>query len=127
MSAIHVQMPVGHSPQKIKRPEIIIELTAREFGVEVSDLHRKSRKRIYREPRQVSMFLLNRLTSLSLKQIGEMFGGGYDHTTVIHSRTQIQDYIDTEEDFRRRVDALTQQVFYVDSNFRPAVYTKTIG
>src|SRR5262249_35803999 len=54
------------------------------FEVELTQLCSDSRSRNTVLPRQVSMYLARRLTSLSLEQIGAFFGGR-DHSTVLHA------------------------------------------
>lgn len=53
------------------------------FSIRVSDLKGKRRNRQIARPRQIAMALSKELTSLSLPDIGEAFGGR-DHTTIIH-------------------------------------------
>jgi chromosomal replication initiator protein len=57
--------------------------TSRHFALRVSDLRSPSRRRGVVQARDVAMYLARQLTSKSLKQIGEYFGGR-DHTTVLH-------------------------------------------
>lgn len=54
------------------------------YGIRVSDLKSKRRNRQIARPRQIAMSLAKELTSLSLPDIGDAFGGR-DHTTVIHA------------------------------------------
>ncbi|MDY0168851.1 MAG: DnaA/Hda family protein [Thermoguttaceae bacterium] len=57
--------------------------TARYFSLRVADLRGRSRRRAVVTARDIAMYLARRLTSHSLDQIGEYFGGR-DHTTVSH-------------------------------------------
>ena len=52
--------------------------------VRLSDLSSKRRNRSIARPRQIAMALAKELTSHSLPEIGEAFGGR-DHTTVLHA------------------------------------------
>lgn len=54
------------------------------YKIKVSELCSKSRQRRVVRPRQIAMALCKELTSHSLPQIGDAFGGR-DHTTVIHA------------------------------------------
>ena len=54
------------------------------FKIKLSDLHSKRRNRAVARPRQVAMALAKELTSHSLPEIGDAFGGR-DHTTVLHA------------------------------------------
>ena len=58
------------------------------FNVKVSDLRAKRRTISIVRPRQIAMYLIRELTTHSLPEIGEFFGGK-DHTTVLHSCSKI--------------------------------------
>jgi chromosomal replication initiator protein len=66
----------------------IQKVVADYYKVKVSDMHSKNRSRIVARPRQMAMALAKELTSLSLPEIGQNFGGR-DHTTVLHACRQI--------------------------------------
>lgn len=68
--------------------ENIQKVVADYYKVKVSDMHSKNRSRIVARPRQMAMTLSKDLTSLSLPEIGQNFGGR-DHTTVLHACRQI--------------------------------------
>jgi len=59
------------------------------YKIQVSDLKTKKRIKNVVLPRQIAMFLVRELTSLSLPEIGQQFGGK-DHTTVLHSYKKIK-------------------------------------
>lgn len=73
-----------------------IQKTVAEFySIRVSDLKSKRRNRNIARPRQVAMALSKELTSLSLPDIGDAFGGR-DHTTVIHACKKVDELTKTE-------------------------------
>ncbi|HEY2462413.1 MAG TPA: chromosomal replication initiator protein DnaA, partial [Candidatus Acidoferrum sp.] len=53
------------------------------FGLRAQDLKMRSNSKVIAYPRQVAMFIVKRLTSASLPEIGRQFGGKH-HTTVLH-------------------------------------------
>jgi chromosomal replication initiator protein len=55
------------------------------------------------------MYLAKKFTKSSLKNIGEHFGG-FDHTTVIHSCQTVEDLMDTDNEYKEKVDELQQKV-----------------
>ena len=69
-------------------PEIIIEETAKCYGVDVSDIMSTSRTAKVTLARQVAMYIIRSLTQLSLPDIGRVFGR--DHTTVMHSLEKVE-------------------------------------
>ena len=60
-------------------------------------------------PRQIAMYLSRLLTNLSLKEIGEAFGGR-DHGTVIYACTTVENRMEVEESVKRTVDYLQTQL-----------------
>jgi len=62
--------------------ENIQKTVADYFSIRVADLKSKRRNRQIARPRQIAMALAKELTSMSLPDIGDAFGGR-DHTTVI--------------------------------------------
>lgn len=70
--------------------ENIIKTVAEYYNVKVSDLLSKKRTRMIARPRQVAMSLSKELTSHSLPDIGNSFGGR-DHTTVLHAVRKIEE------------------------------------
>ena len=80
------------------------------YNIKLSDLLSNKRNRSLARPRQLSMSLAKELTTHSLPEIGESFGGR-DHTTVLHACRRINELrtVDTniEEDYKKLVRALT--------------------
>jgi chromosomal replication initiator protein len=75
--------------------ENIQKTVANYYQVRVADLLSKRRSRSVARPRQVAMALAKELTSHSLPEIGDAFGGR-DHTTVLHACKRIKDLRDSE-------------------------------
>ncbi len=75
------------------------------YKIKLSDMHSKKRSRDIARPRQVAMALAKELTSLSLPNIGDAFGGR-DHTTVLHACKTIAEMRTTDEDIAKDYDAL---------------------
>ena len=75
--------------------ENIQKTVADYFSVRVSDLKSKRRNRQIARPRQIAMSLAKELTSMSLPDIGDAFGGR-DHTTVIHACKKVDELIKTD-------------------------------
>lgn len=80
------------------------------YKIKISDLLSKRRTRTIARPRQVAMSLAKELTSHSLPEIGEAFGGR-DHTTVLHACRKIaslrEESADLGEDYKNLVRQLT--------------------
>ena len=69
------------------------------YKMKVADLHSKRRTRTITRPRQMAMALAKELTSHSLPEIGEAFGGR-DHTTVLHACRKVGELQETDPSIR---------------------------
>ena len=80
------------------------------FKVRMSDLLSKRRSRSIARPRQIAMALAKELTTRSLPEIGEAFGGR-DHTTVLHACRKIKELvsedINVQEDWKNLLRILS--------------------
>jgi chromosomal replication initiator protein len=81
---------------KLVTIENIQKTVADYYKVRMADLLSRRRSRSVARPRQVAMALAKELTSHSLPEIGDAFGGR-DHTTVLHACKRIKDLRDTEQ------------------------------
>lgn len=70
--------------------ENIQKTVADYYKIKVSEMYSKKRTRIVARPRQMAMAIAKELTTLSLPDIGEAFGGR-DHTTVLHGFRKINE------------------------------------
>jgi chromosomal replication initiator protein len=68
--------------------ENIQKTVAEYYNIRVSDLLSKRRNRSITRPRQIAMSITKELTSHSLPEIGDAFGGR-DHSTVIHANKKV--------------------------------------
>lgn len=69
-------------------PEIIIEETAKYYSMEPAAITGSSRVKEIVQARQVSIYLIRSITSLSLPEIGKVFN--QHHTTVMHSLEKVE-------------------------------------
>ena len=88
----------------------IQKIVAEYFKIRVADLHAKTRTRHIARPRQIAMALAKELTTHSLPEIGDAFGGR-DHTTVIHACRKVAELVGqdarTKEDYDNLVRILS--------------------
>jgi chromosomal replication initiator protein len=81
--------------EKLVTVENIQKTVAEYYKIRIADLLSKRRSRSIARPRQVAMALAKDLTSHSLPEIGDAFGGR-DHTTVIHACRRIKELRESE-------------------------------
>lgn len=88
----------------------IQKTVAEYFKIKISDLLSKRRNRAIARPRQIAMTLAKELTSHSLPEIADSFGGR-DHTTVIHACRTVKNLINSNinlaEDYRNLIRILS--------------------
>jgi chromosomal replication initiator protein len=108
--AKHALRDVLALQDKLVTVENIQKTVAEYFKIRVADLLSKRRSRSIARPRQMAMALAKELTTHSLPEIGDAFGGR-DHTTVLHACRRIRDLRDSEtrvaEDFNNLLRTLT--------------------
>jgi chromosomal replication initiator protein len=81
--------------EKLVTVENIQKTVADYFKIRVADLLSQRRSRSIARPRQVAMALAKELTTHSLPEIGDAFGGR-DHTTVLHACKRMKELRETD-------------------------------
>ena len=88
------------------KPTDIIGQVAKYFHLTFDDLVGRSRTKNVALARQIAMYLAREMTSMSLLDIGEVFGGR-DHTTVMHAYTRVSDEMQQKQEIYTYVTELT--------------------
>ncbi|NMM99323.1 chromosomal replication initiator protein DnaA [Bifidobacterium olomucense] len=88
------------------KPTDIIGQVAKYFHLTFDDLVGRSRTKNVALARQIAMYLAREMTSMSLLDIGEVFGGR-DHTTVMHAYTRVSDEMQQKQEIYNYVMELT--------------------
>jgi chromosomal replication initiator protein len=89
--------------------DLIQRRVAETYDLRLADMTSKRRPANIALPRMVAMYLSRRLTSASLNEIGEAFGGR-DHGTVLHANRQIEERMKGDEKLRRIVTYLSEKL-----------------
>jgi chromosomal replication initiator protein len=84
---------------------IVMSSVADYFGPSMAELRGSKRSRTVVIPRQIGMYLAKQMTSASLQEIGDEFGGKH-HSTVMHSIAKIGDLRRVDWDLDRAVRTL---------------------
>ncbi|MFT9008381.1 MAG: chromosomal replication initiator protein DnaA [Bifidobacterium sp.] len=88
------------------KPTDIITQVAQYFHLTFDDLVGRTRTKNIALARQIAMYLGREMTSMSLVDIGEVFGGR-DHTTVMHAYTRISGEMQEKREIYNYVMELT--------------------
>ncbi len=83
----------------------IIETVCNHFNVSPSAVGGKCRKRDFVVARQVSMYLAQKYTKMPASRIGKLVGNR-DHSTVIHSCTQVENRLKVDKEFLAEIQSL---------------------
>jgi chromosomal replication initiator protein len=97
--------PPGYRPPIEK----IQEAVAAHYGLTVAKLTSSSREQKVALPRQVAMYLCRELAKDTLQTIAEKFNKK-DHTTVISAIDRVKSLIETDEQVRVAIQALTSKL-----------------
>jgi len=87
----------------------IIKACADHFGVALKDITNGGRTKQLALARQVAMYLLRGTLSLSLKEIGGLFGNK-DHTTVMHAIKRVGDLRTSDPVFAAKLEKLSKGI-----------------
>ena len=88
------------------KPSDIIGQVAKYFHLTFDQIVGRTRTKNVALARQIAMYLSREMTSISLKDIGDVFGGR-DHTTVMHACTRISDEMREKQEIYNYVMELT--------------------
>jgi len=89
--------------------EHVMNTVAQAFGISCEKLQSKDRSREIALPRQIAMYLMREEANATLLQIGSSLGGR-DHTTVLYACDKVADMIERDDQLRRRVFQIRDQL-----------------
>lgn len=81
---------------------IIFWKVSQETKISRQLITKRTRKREIVQARQLVQYFLERYTKLSLPEIGKLTGG-FDHSTILASKKNIKNLMDTDKHFREWV------------------------
>lgn len=108
IQAVQSAIQGAHRKQDISLSSITNSV-ARHFRLRSADLRSNSRKQALVRARSLAMWLARRLTSMSMNQIGDHFGGR-DHSTVLHAVRKTSELIESDAMLRQAADELSQKL-----------------
>lgn len=84
--------------------KIIIDKVCRFYNVDFEKLKEKTRKSEIVLPRQICAYLLKFNAKMTLEKIGFIFN--QDHSNISHACKVIENYLDTDKNFKKKFDEL---------------------
>ena len=97
------------SNEYIPSPQVIITYICKYYNLDEDVLRGQNRGRDVVNGRQIAMYLIRRMTNLSLSDIGKEFGGR-DHTTVLHSLDKVEKQMRSDPAFAEVVKEITTNI-----------------
>lgn len=90
--------------------EKIIDEVARTFGVNSDDLRStKSRRAEINKPRQLAIYIVRELTTLSMESIGKEFGDRH-YSTIVYTVQQVEKNIKNDPSLRETVEDIIKNI-----------------
>lgn len=89
--------------------EKIIEEVARTFGVTAADIRSSKRSSTISNARQISMYVVRKITQLPLAAIGEEYGGR-DHSTIVYALQQVEKNINKDSKLKAMVEDIIKNI-----------------
>jgi chromosomal replication initiator protein len=89
--------------------DLIMDTVAKELNIKSSEIRSKSRNSNIVYARRIAIYLARSLTPNSMPQLAQYFGMK-DHTAVSHTMKKIQELMKNDEDFRVKVEELSNKV-----------------
>lgn len=99
----------GDNSHKQITTDFIIEIISNYFGISVNDLKGNKKPKNIAYPRQIGMYLCRKNLDMSLKDIGESFGGR-DHTTVLHACNKIEKDMENDKEITKSIMELEKRI-----------------
>ncbi len=97
----------GNIPNDAMVEKIILHVS-KKYGVSVDDIKSKKKTDSIAGARHVSIYIIRKLTDLSLKDIGRIFGR--DHSTIISSVNKIELNIRTVKNYENEINLLIKEI-----------------
>lgn len=80
----------------------VLNAISESYGMTPNEILQKTRQSGVVEPRQIAMYILKTYYRLSLSDIGHLLGG-FHHTTVLSGCRTVENLMDTEPEYKKRV------------------------
>ena len=93
----------------VPTPEAIIGYISKYYDLSADDIRGQSHRRELVNARQIAMYLIRRMTKLSLSDIGREFDGR-DHTTVLYSLDKVEKQMRSDPAFAEVVKEITTNI-----------------
>ncbi len=95
--------------ETVPSAEIIIHHICKYYNIDEDTIRGKSQNHEVANARQIAMYLIRRMTKMTLTDIGRAFGGK-DHATVLYSLNKVEKQINTDPSFKETINEITANI-----------------
>ena len=92
----------------IPTPDVIIGETGRYFDIEPEDILSQNRSKNTAYARQIAMYLMRKLTNMSLKDVGRQFSR--NHSTALNAINKIEERLETDPNTARTIRDISSNI-----------------
>lgn len=89
--------------------DTIVDTISTFFNIKTNDLKSKKRSKSISYPRQIAMYILKEKLNISLKEIGDIFGGR-DHSTVLHSIKTVEQKLESDPEMKETIHIIEKKL-----------------
>ena len=89
--------------------ESITNCVSKDLNIKPSEVRSKGRSKNLVYARRIAIFICRELTQNTMPQLAQYFGMK-DHTAISHTIKKINELIQTDEDFKTKIDELTNKI-----------------
>ena len=100
---------IGRETEYVPTASVIIGYVSKYYDIEEDVIRGQNRSRENVNARQIAMYLLRRMTNLSLNEIGKEFDNR-DHTTVLYSLDKVEKQLRSDSAFAEVVKEITTNI-----------------
>ena len=89
--------------------DVITQSVAKDLNIKPSEIKSKGRSKNLVYARRIAIYLCRELTQNTMPQLAQYFGMK-DHTAISHTIKKINELIQNDEDFKTKIDELTNKI-----------------
>jgi len=89
--------------------DTITEVVAKDLNIKPSEIKSKGRSKNIVYARRIAIYICRELTQNTMPQLAQYFGMK-DHTAISHTIKKINDLIKDDEDFKVKIDELSNKI-----------------
>ena len=93
---------------KTLTPQEVVQIVSDNFGIAYDDIFSQLRERKKTEARHTAQSLVYKYCKITLVDAAKFFGR--DHSTIIHARRNVKNYMDIYIGYRQKIDIIEAQI-----------------